>query len=92
MDSKLKKGIVFGIIGNSFVGFQPIIVAASPTSLDAFIFAAITCLIEAALFLPIMLIEMKFNNSQNKKSVSKPNVSILKTWKNHFWLFIIIGI
>ncbi|MFX0047429.1 MAG: DMT family transporter [Candidatus Hermodarchaeota archaeon] len=88
----MKKGILFGIIGNLFVGFQPIIVAFSPSSLDAFIFAAATCLIEAALFFPIMLINQKINNSKSKNSGFKPKPSLLKAWKNHFWLFMVIGV
>ena len=92
MDAKLKKGILFGLIGNLFVGFQPIIVKLSPSSLDAFIFAASTCLIEAILFFPIMLIEMRVNRLKGEKSDFKNKISFLKTWKNHFWLFIIIGV
>jgi drug/metabolite transporter (DMT)-like permease len=92
LDAKLKKGIIFGVIGNLFVGFQPIIVAFSPSSLDAFIFAAATCLIEAVLFFPIMLIEMKMNKSKSKNESFNSNKSFLKAWKNHFWLFIVIGV
>ena len=92
MDAKLKKGVLFGIIGNLFVGFQPIIVALSPSSLDAFIFAAATCLVEAILFFPIVLIEMRVNKLKSEKVNLKSKSSFLKTWKNHFWLFIIIGV
>ncbi|MEJ2252441.1 MAG: DMT family transporter [Candidatus Lokiarchaeota archaeon] len=59
MENKLKKGIFYGILGTFFIGLQPIIANSRPAILDAHIFAAITCLVEATLFFPIMIIELK---------------------------------
>ena len=72
MSNNLKKGLVYGIIGDFFVGFQPIVANARPESLDAHIFAAMTCFIEALIFFPLMLIELKIN----KKKKNQQNLSI----------------
>ena len=50
LDTRTKKGLLFGGLGIIIVGFQPIVANARPQSLDAFIFAAMTCLVEAIMF------------------------------------------
>ncbi|MFW9948939.1 MAG: DMT family transporter [Candidatus Thorarchaeota archaeon] len=94
MDAKLKKGIFFGLIGNLFVGFQPIVANSRPESLDALIFASMTCLVEAMIFFPIMLIEINRKSSKKLDTLSnnENQVSVLKNWKKNVKLLIIIGI
>ena len=92
MSNNLKKGLIFGVIGNILVGFQPII-ANSAKFIDSHAFAAMTCLIEAIIFLPIMLLEVRMNkNRQDENTELKSNNSILKSLKKNFWLLIFIGI
>lgn len=93
MDKNIKRGLIFGILGDFFVGFQPIVANSRPESLDAYIFAAMTCLIEALIFFPIMLIEIKFNlmKSKSEKRTPKNKISILKNWRKNIKLLIFIG-
>jgi len=46
-----KKGITFGSIGVFLIGLQPVISNARPSIIDPFIFAAMTALVEALIFL-----------------------------------------
>jgi drug/metabolite transporter (DMT)-like permease len=88
-----RKGLIFGILGDLFVGFQPIVANARPDVLDAFIFAAMTCIIEATIFVPIVLIEIKFNKFKNKKENKslQSGTSLLKNWKKNLKILIFIG-
>ncbi len=90
----LKKGLIFGTIGVVFVGLQPIVAILRPSAMDAFLFAAMTCLVETTIFFPLMLIEIKKRNSNKKNEVDdiELRISILKGWKNNLWLLVFIGI
>jgi len=93
VDDSTKKGLLFGGLGVFIVGFQPIVANARPQSLDAFIFAAMTCLIEAIMFFPLMMREIKKNNSKTNKQEDTVSLStIWQNWKKNTWLLIIIGI
>ncbi len=96
MDKNIKKGLVTGFLGIIFVGLQPIIALSRPEAVDAYISAAMTCLVETMIFFPIMVIEFKFMNSnlQNRnKHVDKNNtVHFLRGWKKNIWLLIGIGL
>ena len=93
VDASTKKGLLFGGLGVFIVGFQPIVANARPQSLDAFIFAAMTCLIEAIMFFPLMMREIKKNNSKTNKQEDTVSLStIWQNWKKNTWLLIIIGI
>ena len=90
MDNLTKKGLLFGFIGIIFVGLQPIIAISKPSMLNAHISAAMTCLVETAIFFPLMLIEL----NKNKKSNQNHDINkhtILQGWKNNLWLLIFIG-
>ncbi len=92
MSNNLKKGLIFGVIGNILVGFQPII-AISTKTIDSHAFAAMTCLIEAMLFLPLMLFELKLNNKKESGNTDlKTNSSFLASCKKNIWLLIFLGI
>ncbi|TFG03355.1 MAG: DMT family transporter [Promethearchaeota archaeon] len=90
----MKKGLFFGILGVFFVGLQPIIANARPQALDPFIFAAMTCLIEAAIFFPLIFIERKLNNTKDEtiELSVKENINLLAIWKKNLGFFIFIGI
>ena len=92
MSNNLRKGIIFGVIGTILVGFQPI-VAVSTKSIDSHAFAAMTCLIEAIIFLPLMILEINVN--KRKKSGNpelEEKISFLASCRKNFWLLIFIGI
>lgn len=92
MSNNLKKGLIFGVIGNILVGFQPII-AISTKSIDSHAFAAMTCLIEALLFLPLMLLELRLNNKKESGKIDlKTNRSFLASCKKNIWLLLFLGI
>jgi hypothetical protein len=63
-----KKGLLYSVIGAILIGLQPVIANSRPVSIDAYIFAAVTALFEAIIFLPIYLIERKKYNSLLKNS------------------------
>jgi len=92
LSNNLKKGLTFGILGNILVGLQPII-ANSAKSIDSHVFAAMTCLVEATIFFPLIFLEFKRKKLINgeKENLSLKN-SILKNWKKNIWLLIFIGI
>ena len=92
MNNKLKKGLIFGAIGNIFVGLQPIIANSRPVALDAHIFAALTCVVEAVIFLPLIIIEEKVRKAKNNNLITNHSNSMIKTWRKNIWLFLFIGI
>ena len=94
MSNNIKKGLIFGILGNILVGFQPIVANSRPESIDAYIFAAMTCLVEAAIFIPLMLIEMKLNRIKARKSniINNYHDSVLKNWKKNLKILLFIGL
>ncbi|MHA1669810.1 MAG: DMT family transporter [Promethearchaeota archaeon] len=89
-----KRGLIYGILGDIFVGFQPIIANSRPSSLDAHIFAAMTCLIEMLIFLPLVLMEIykPFDKNHYKNTNQKKLKIVLKNWKKNIWLLIFIGL
>ncbi len=92
LSGDLKKGLLFGILGTILVGFQPII-ANTAKSIDSHLFAAMTCLIEAAIFLPLMLLEIKTHKKKNLRNPDlNSNYSILQSWKKNFWILLYIGV
>jgi len=92
LNNNLKKGLIFGVIGNIFVGFQPIIANSRPAALDAHIFAALTCLVEAVIFLPLIIIEKKVNQAKTNNASTYHSNSMMKNWRKNIWLFLFIGI
>ena len=82
--------MLFGIVGIIFVGFQPIVAISKPSMLNAHISAAMTCLVEAMIFFPLMLIELKKIKKDNLIHEVNPK-SILQGWKNNIGLLIFIG-
>jgi len=90
--NNLRKGLIFGVLGIFLVGFQPII-AILAISIDSHLFAAMTCLIEAVWFLPLMFLEMRINKRNGSSNPDlKTNYSLINSMRKNFWLLLIIGI
>jgi drug/metabolite transporter (DMT)-like permease len=53
----LKKGLIFGIIGTVIGGVNPIIANSRPENIDAYLFAAMTVIVQAIIFFPLMMVE-----------------------------------
>lgn len=90
-----KKGLLYSASGAFLMGLQPVIANARPSSVDAYIFGAITALIEALIFFPIFIIERRKLKSKMRNSPKQENVSLLLYgWKkkNNLILLIIIVI
>jgi len=89
-----KRGLIYGILGDIFVGFQPIIANSRPSSLDAHIFATMTCLIEMLIFLPLVLIEIfkPFDKKHNENTNQEKLIIVLINWRKNIKLLIFIGL
>jgi drug/metabolite transporter (DMT)-like permease len=90
LDSKTKKGLFFGIIGVIFAGLQPIVANSRPSSLDAYLSAAMTCLVEVLIFFPLVIVEYLGTRKKREENNSKSQVLI--NWKKNFWLLLFIGL
>lgn len=96
VDKNIKKGLLTGSIGVFFVGLQPIIALLRPSTVDAYLSGAMTCLVEALIFFPVMLFEFKLKNSSkrymNDSRNKKNRLYFLKEWKKNLWLLLFIGV
>ena len=88
-----KKGMVYGIVGTLLVGFQPIVANSRPMVLDAYIFAAMTCIVETIIFLPLVIKDLfqPFNKHINKESRKHIKTKILNDWRANIKTIIFIG-
>ncbi|MBY8991321.1 MAG: DMT family transporter [Candidatus Lokiarchaeota archaeon] len=88
-----KKGITFGSIGVFLIGLQPVISIARPSIIDPFMFATMTALVEALIFLPLYLIERRrlFQNKNNAFDLQIRD-SLLNGWKKKKNLNLLITI
>jgi drug/metabolite transporter (DMT)-like permease len=95
-NENFKKGLLFGTIAIFTIGLQPVIANSRPKIIDPYLFAAITALIEALIFLPPYILERrKLKNSltvEMDESQQIKNKSLLNGWKGKknikFLLFI----
>lgn len=88
------KGISFALISLFLVSLQPIVAVSRPKVLDAYIFAAMTCIVETILVFPIMLYERRRIKAQIEPTASKSDEMHLKLigWKRNKKLLLYIGI
>jgi len=93
-DIKYVKGLIFGLIGILFVGLQPVVAVSKPDSIDAYLFAAMTCFVEAIVFFPIMLIDRRMIKVNSKKGEfnEERNHSSLHGWRNNKLILIYVGL
>jgi len=96
LDKNIKKGLITGFIGIIFVGLQPIVALLRPSTVDAYLSGAMTCLVQALIFLVIMLFELKIMNINRQKKNNQPNENnrfhFVVNWKKNFSLLIFIGL
>ena len=88
-----KKGIIFGSIGVFLIGLQPVISIARPSVIDPFMFAAMTALVEALIFLPLYFLKRR-KLIQNKNNAFDLQIrdSLLNGWKKKKNLNLLITI
>lgn len=93
-DKNYVKGIIFALISLFLVSLQPIVAISRPKVLDAYIFAAMTCIVESIIFLPLILIERQKLKSEIEKEPSKSDElhKLLNGWKKNKKILLYIGI
>ncbi|TFG29127.1 MAG: EamA family transporter [Promethearchaeota archaeon] len=93
-DKNYGKGIIFALISLFLVSLQPIVAISRPRVLDAYIFAAMTCIVESIIFLPLILIERQKLKSEIEKEPSKSDElhTLLNGWKKNKKILLYIGI
>ncbi len=93
-DKNYGKGIIFALISLCLVSLQPIVAISRPKVLDAYIFAAMTCIVESIIFLPLILIERQKLKSEVEREPSKSEElhNLLNGWKKNKKILLYIGI
>ena len=96
LDKNIKKGLITGFFGIIFVGLQPIVALSRPSTIDAYLSGAMTCSVQALIFLVIMLFELKIMNINKQKMNSQPDESyrfhFLINWRKNISLLVFIGL
>jgi drug/metabolite transporter (DMT)-like permease len=92
-NENLKKGILFGIFANCFIGLQPIVANARPEFIDPFIYAALTVLFESIVLSPVMILKRRKIRKQYKIGlISQEDFhSLLYGFKDNKLLLLFIG-
>ncbi|NHI94059.1 MAG: DMT family transporter [Candidatus Lokiarchaeota archaeon] len=91
-----KIGVAFAIISNFIGGFQPVWANMRPVGLDSHVFSAMSCLFQALIFLPIFLIEFRYNKDKRKnlnieaELLKKPQYRLF-FGKSKWGLFLVVG-
>jgi drug/metabolite transporter (DMT)-like permease len=95
-NENLKKGLLFGIVAIFTIGLQPVIANSRPKIIDPYLFAAITSLIEALIFLPIYILERKKLKKRMEVEIDEKQqlMNKLSGWKkvSSIKLLLIIGL
>jgi len=95
-NGNLKKGLFFGTIAIFTIGLQPVIAVSRPEIIDPYLFAAITSLIEALIFLPLYILERRKLKNRIKAEVDEKQrlSNKLNGWKKakSIKLLLIIGL
>lgn len=85
---------MFGIVSLFLVSLQPIVALSRPRVLDVYIFAAMTCIVETIIFIPLILLERQKIKSRIEIEPSKSDEMhlLLHGWKNNKKALLYIGI
>ncbi len=77
------KGLLYGVGSLILIGIQPIIINSRPAEIDIYLFAMMTVIYEAIIFLPLMLIERKRIKSMKNTNTDMLNEisSLLNGWE-----------
>lgn len=94
LNKNYRKGLVFGIICIILTGLEPIIALSRPAEIDAMLFASMTCLIQALLFFPIMILERKKIKSEYEEGQYDLNImkSLLYGYQKNKIIILGLGI
>lgn len=89
----MKKGIIYGIFADLFIGLQPIVANARPEYIDPFIYAALTVLFESVVLSPVMILKRrKVRKKYKKELISQEDFySLLYGFKENKLLLLFIG-
>ena len=92
-NNNVKKGLSFGVVAAFIIGLQPIVANSRPMIIDAYIFAAMTTLIEAIIFFPLMLIERKKIKSDYNNGIinDEESNSLLYGYKRNIPILLFVG-
>jgi drug/metabolite transporter (DMT)-like permease len=92
--TNLKKGLIFGILGTILGGFNPIIANSRPDIIDAYLFAAMTVMVQAIIFFPLALAERRKLKSDYKNELIAFDEmdSFLNGYKKNIPLLIFVGL
>ena len=90
----LKKGIIFGLMGTVIGSFNPIIANSRPMIIDAYLFAAMTVIVQALFFFPLMMVERKKLKSDFKNEIItlERMDALLNGYKKNVPLLVFAGI
>ena len=93
-DKKYVKGLIFGVIGIIFVGLQPIIAVSKPSTIDTYLFSAMTCVVEAVLFFPLMILDRRMIkiNCEKGTLTTEKSESFINGWKTNKAVLIYVGL
>lgn len=86
------KGFLFGIGSLILIGIQPIIANSRPSEIDAYLFAMMTVIYQALIFLPLLILERKSLHNIKENSENIIIIKQLKGWRKHKKLIIYLGI
>ncbi|MFX1452764.1 MAG: DMT family transporter [Promethearchaeota archaeon] len=93
-DKNYVKGIIFAIISLFLVSLQPIVAISRPKVLDAYIFAAMTCIIETLIIIPFVIMErQKLKVEMKNEPINTNDIQLLlHGWKKNKKLLLYIGV
>ncbi|MCK4381056.1 MAG: DMT family transporter, partial [Candidatus Lokiarchaeota archaeon] len=86
------KGFLFGFGSLILIGIQPIIANSRPSEIDAYLFAMMTVIYQALIFLPLLILERKSLHNIKENSEDIIIIKRLKGWRKHKKLIIYLGI
>ena len=89
----LKKGLIFGIFGTVIGGLNPIIANSRPEIIDAYLFAAMTVIVQAIIFFPLMMVERnKLKSDFNNNIITMDEMdAFLNGYKRNIPLLVFAG-
>jgi drug/metabolite transporter (DMT)-like permease len=93
-NENIKKGIIFGLMGTVIGSFNPIIANSRPMVIDAYLFAAMTVMVQALIFFPLMMVERKKLKSdfENEIISLESMDAFLNGYKKNVPLLVFVGI
>jgi len=93
-NENIKKGLIFGFLGTFIGGLNPIIANSRPEIIDAYLFAAMTVIVQAVIFFPLLIIERNKIKSEFKDQLITFNEmdAFLYGYKKNIPLLVFAGL